>query len=535
MEYLAELSKKSNYKARQEEGRQGCHSERHISEKNEEKLRRFRELQKENQKLTDMISGIYAHLIDLKDLVDLQYSTYSKKQEDLREAKRKKMEDERMIVQNYNNGSSGHKVFITNDLWRVVIAIMTGIELSVRAFDYENKQYKVDVNGINMKNTFEINFPSSENFDVAQFIDFAPTMFNSLRKINGIFPEKYIESLGPEILSKVITTNIETFEGLGSSGQSGSFFFTTPDKRYLVKTISKEEFELFLKILQNYYEHLSKNNHSLIAKIYGLHKIRLKIKGKQTEWIIVVMQNIMCTSKEILAKYDLKGSTYKRKTKGFKKAGDSSKNSAPGKDLDFLEGNQPLKLSPKYYNETMKRLQTDCDFLSSQNIIDYSLLLGVHENKSRDGNLSPQTKTGNFFSNRTIIDNSNRGIPQADSTGTVIMREKISAEELAEREFYNLPSNDEKFIYFVGIIDILTPFNARKKAEYFFKSNFVNKNISCVPPRQYKDRFMSFMKDKVFKAEEAPPPAFHPINLNSLPLEDLKSPPEVTKSKFAPK
>lgn len=48
-------------------------------------------------------------------------------------------------------------------------------------------------------------------------------------------------------------------------------------------------------------------------------------------------------------------------------------------------------------------------------------------------------------------------------------------------------------IYYVGIIDILQSFNTRKKAEYFFGG--MNRNASCLPPDQYKDRFVKFIEE----------------------------------------
>ena len=59
----------------------------------------------------------------------------------MQQPKNKKVEamrEEKMIVQDYK--SKGNKVFIIDDLWKVVITIMAGIEMSVRAFDYEKKQ-----------------------------------------------------------------------------------------------------------------------------------------------------------------------------------------------------------------------------------------------------------------------------------------------------------------------------------------------------------------------------------------------------------
>ena len=54
-------------------------------------------------------------------------------------------------------------------------------------------------------------------------------------------------------------------------------------------------------------------------------------------------------------------------------------------------------------------------------------------------------------------------------------------------------SSDKKYLYFIGIIDIFTEYSAKKKVEHNFKSTFVSKDISCIPPAAYADRFKKFM------------------------------------------
>jgi 1-phosphatidylinositol-4-phosphate 5-kinase len=47
--------------------------------------------------------------------------------------------------------------------------------------------------------------------------------------------------------------------------------------------------------------------------------------------------------------------------------------------------------------------------------------------------------------------------------------------------------------YILSIIDILTVFEMRKKFEYVFKSTFLSKDVSCIPPTEYCKRFRNFM------------------------------------------
>lgn len=63
-----------------------------------------------------------------------------------------------------------------------------------------------------------------------------------------------------------------------------------------------------------------------------------------------------------------------------------------------------------------------------------------------------------------------------------------------EKDQGGLASIDGQKIYFMGVIDILTGYNAKKKAEHFIKSiQHDSQTISCVPPTQYAKRFTEFI------------------------------------------
>ena len=87
------------------------------------------------------------------------------------------------------------------------------------------------------------------------------------------------------------------------------------------------------------------------------------------------MNNLLPTSIKMHEKYDLKGSTYKRKANKYER----SKESPTYKDLDFMEIHQEgISLEADTYNALVKTLQRDCRVLESFKIMDYSLLIGVH-------------------------------------------------------------------------------------------------------------------------------------------------------------
>jgi hypothetical protein len=59
------------------------------------------------------------------------------------------------------------------------------------------------------------------------------------------------------------------------AGASGSFFFFSQDRRFIIKTMTKSELKRFLKILPYYEVHLIENKKSLFARIYGVYTIKM--------------------------------------------------------------------------------------------------------------------------------------------------------------------------------------------------------------------------------------------------------------------
>ena len=114
-------------------------------------------------------------------------------------------------------------------------------------------------------------------------------------------------------------------------GGSGSLIFFSNDKRLLIKTISKGDFEAFLSIQNDYFEHFRNNPMSLLARIYGLYEINVE---EQDAVRLIVMENVIRSankSEHLLAIFDLKGSRSDRFVEGIK-----SSPSATLKDLNLI-------------------------------------------------------------------------------------------------------------------------------------------------------------------------------------------------------
>ena len=76
------------------------------------------------------------------------------------------------------------------------------------------------------------------------------TLQKKLRKNDGISDDIMIKSFSP-------IKNKSAIDKMGESkGKSGSFFFYSYDRKFIIKTINNEEKETFDRILTNYYNYV---------------------------------------------------------------------------------------------------------------------------------------------------------------------------------------------------------------------------------------------------------------------------------------
>lgn len=110
-----------------------------------------------------------------------------------------------------------------------------------------------------------------------------------------------------------------------------------------------KDFFLSCTPLQN----LNQNPRTLLPKFFGLYCVQSG--GKNIR--VVVMNNVLPRVVRMHLKYDLKGSTYKRRAS--KKEREKARPTF--KDLDFMQDLQDgLMLDQDTYNALVKTLQRDC-------------------------------------------------------------------------------------------------------------------------------------------------------------------------------
>lgn len=96
---------------------------------------------------------------------------------------------------------------------------------------------------------------------------------------------------------------------LSNPGASGSIFYLTNDDEFIIKTVQHKEGEFLQKLLAGYYMNLNQNPRTLLPKFFGLYCYQCNSKNVR----LVIMNNLLPSSITLHEKYDLKGSTYKRR------------------------------------------------------------------------------------------------------------------------------------------------------------------------------------------------------------------------------
>lgn len=374
------------------------------------------------------------------------------------------------------------------------------------------------------------------------FIDYCPHTFQTIREHFGVDTNQYIESLsrttkvracglylgcGEEyVVQRGLTRWVlnDSQERL-SEGASGAFMFFSHDQQLIVKSMSDEESAFLRSIAPEYASFLLTNPDSLLTRFYGCHAIRLY--GKTFNF--VVMANLFSTDKIIHRRYDIKGSWVNRSAKHPSKGksvtcrhcnakfvfGSADAENCPAqvgrhepnvvlKDNDLTAR---VRLDPKVAEELYDQLVKDAHFLSRLGIMDYSLLLGVHnveymvnpdleeemdmsagvpQFSYKSGPSSTQTDLIHRIGNgRGRVSNPNAhgsqnkppqrtGLPRL-GTGTRRANTVVG------------PS-----VYYFGMIDILQQWTIDKKLERFAKTKLLGKDsdgLSALPPTAYCDRF----------------------------------------------
>ncbi|XVE85393.1 hypothetical protein DITRI_Ditri17bG0087500 [Diplodiscus trichospermus] len=165
-------------------------------------------------------------------------------------------------------------------------------------------------------------------------------------------------------------------------GKSNVYFAKSLDERFIIKQVQKTELESFDEFAPEYFKYLtdplSSGSPTCLAKVLGIYQVSVKhLKGgKETKIDLIVMENLFFR-RSISRVYDLKGSARSRYNP------DTSGANKVMLDMNLLETlrTEPIFLGSKAKRNLERAIWNDTSFLASVAVMDYSLLVGVDEER----------------------------------------------------------------------------------------------------------------------------------------------------------
>ncbi|KAI9922401.1 hypothetical protein PsorP6_002696 [Peronosclerospora sorghi] len=218
------------------------------------------------------------------------------------------------------------------------------------------------------------------------FDDYSPSAFRDIRQGFGINETLYRKAF--------LATCHERLE---SGGSSGAFMFYTADYSFLVKSVTTSERNVLINMLPAYIRHMKQNPDSHLTRFYGCHSIEMY--GQVFNF--VVMGNVIGRT-SMHQFFDIKGSWVDRNAKPIPPGktvictycsnafqygtNESCEYSIRGihlphvvlKDNDF---HRKMRVEAETAEALVRQLDKDSNFLKAQGIMDYSLMLSVHNTK----------------------------------------------------------------------------------------------------------------------------------------------------------
>ena len=174
------------------------------------------------------------------------------------------------------------------------------------------------------------------------------------------------------------------------------------------------------------------------------------------------------------------------------------KNLPTFKDNDFIKQKVKLDIGKEAKDKLMDTLSNDVDLLTKLHIMDYSLLVGVHDCvRAEEEALQGDNILTVGRSENSESEECDSGERWTYNTPPDSPRGAQYKEVVYEVDIYDIPSIEEKReIYFIAIIDVLTQYGVKKQAAKAAKTVKYGSNvdgISTCDPEQYAKRFLDFM------------------------------------------
>src|SRR5271154_2319282 len=198
-------------------------------------------------------------------------------------------------------------------------------------------------------------------------------------------------------------------------------------------------------------------------------KVHLVVINNGLSVRLILLMLVFPAHRDIHQTYDLKGSTIGRE---FDEAKLKDNPKGPLKDLNWIHRGMSMQFGPRKKNLLMSQIKKDVELLASLNIMDYSLLIGIHD-LARGNSENIRGTTLSVYQPRAPLQRnlSRKGKDGHPEPPPPLKRlaTNLPNEEFLERKLgfftsedgglFATNSSDEPtgdYIYYFGIIDLLT-------------------------------------------------------------------------------
>ncbi|XP_005382451.1 PREDICTED: phosphatidylinositol 4-phosphate 5-kinase-like protein 1 isoform X5 [Chinchilla lanigera] len=286
--------------------------------------------------------------------------------------------------------------------------------------------------------------------------------FARLRRSLGVAEEDYQAALGPG----------GPYLQFLSTSKSKASFFLSHDQRFFLKTQRRREVQVLLAHLPRYVQHLQRHPHSLLARLLGVHSLRVA-QGKKKYFII--MQSVFYPAGRISERYDIKGCEVSR---WVEPAPEGSPLVLVLKDLNFQ--GKTMNLGPQR-SWLLRQMELDTTFLQELRVLDYSLLMAfqrLHDDERG------QSGSVIFLVARSVH---GAQIPEeAGSQNRRLLPDGPNALHVLDGPEHR---------YFLGLVDLATVYGLRKRLEHLWKTlRYPGRTFSTVSPACYARRLCQWVE-----------------------------------------
>ncbi|PAA46620.1 hypothetical protein BOX15_Mlig027118g1 [Macrostomum lignano] len=315
-----------------------------------------------------------------------------------------------------------------------------------------------------------------------KFKEYCPMVFQELRSKFGIDSLHYADSWTKR-------------QPIRDSSQN---MIWSCNLHYVIKTISSEEVEQVHNILQAYHAYIvERSADTLLPQFVGMYRATVE----DTEHYLLVMRSVFSADVKIHRKYDLKGSRISREATEKEKA----KELPTLKDIDFVGSGERLHVGPEAKARLMATLQSDTEFLANCHLMDYSLLVGIHDpaagggcKDARGADAAVAAAVEAATAGAAASEGDGADADEASSGNELELGVGVAVDDasLARERRFAVPAADQsQLLYFIGLIDILTKYGVRKRTAKTYKTmkHGNEAQLSSVKPEVYARRFLEFV------------------------------------------